>query len=179
MMLKLVPLAKTIRRSNNRRRGDVDTLPAIDAEEQEMKKKAGWGSTVSIYYEGSTESGEHFDERTEGAPLTVVLGTLSLPQGIEEALVGRHAGDEMTVDIPPERGFGIKSESLVQWYPRLMIPHGENLQVDDVIFRTNAREGTRQPAIVTQATADAVLLDFNHPLAGKTLHYWLKIAEVD
>ena len=48
----------------------------------------------------------------------------------------------------------------------------------DVMFRPN-EDGTRQPAFVTDLTQDAVRLDFNHPFAGKTLDYWIKLVALD
>ena len=139
---------------------------------------ADWGNVVSIYYKGGVSGETPIDIKIDGDPLTVVLGSNKLPRGIEEAIIGLTAGDETTVTIPPEKGYGHRDEKLAQWYPRLMMNDGYSLTTDDVVFYTNPEDGHRQPAFITKATQDNVLVDFNHPFAGKSLDYWIKVVSV-
>ena len=143
-----------------------------------MAKKATLGSVVSIYYRGGVKGEAPADERVEGEPLVVLLGDLRLPRGIEEALIGMEEGEEKSLEVPPEMGYGSYQPALAQWYPRQMMRDGYSINVGDVMFHTNPQDGHKQPAFVTDVTADAVRIDFNHPFAGKVLDYWVKLVEV-
>ena len=143
-----------------------------------MGNKAKVGSVVGLYYRGGIKGEEAVDERVEGEPLVVMIGDMKLPRGIELALEGMEAGEEKRLDVPPELGYGEDQEALAQWSPKSMLDDGYSLKVGDVMFHRNPSDGSRQPAFVTDATKDNVLLDFNHPFAGKTLDYWVKLVEV-
>lgn len=143
-----------------------------------MREKAGLGSLVSICYRGGIKGQEPVDVRSEEEPLTVMIGDLKLPRGIEEALVGMSPGEEKVVDLTPDLGYGERQEALAQWYPRHMVDSGYTLKVGDVMFHVNPEDGHRQPAFVTQATKDNVMIDFNHPFAGETLSYWVKLVDL-
>lgn len=143
-----------------------------------MGDKVTLGSVVSLHYRGGVKGEEPLDDRTEGAPLTVMIGDMKLPRGIEQALMGMEAGEEKTVEIPAELGYGEYQEALAQWYPKSMLQDGYSLKLNDVMFYRNPEDGSRQPAFVVELTEDNAKLDFNHPFAGKTLEYWLKLEEV-
>lgn len=140
-----------------------------------MNKKAAVGSVVSIHYSGGVSGEYPVDVRDEDNPLQVMLGDMKLPRGIEDALVGMEPGQEKTVLISPEYGYGQYHDDLAQWYPRAMMKDGYGLKVNDVLFRTNPDDGSRRPAYITDANDEHVRIDFNHPFAGKTLEYriWL------
>lgn len=143
-----------------------------------MGDKVNLGSVVSLHYRGGLRGEEPVDDRTEGEPLTVMVGDMKLPRGIELALMGMEAGEEKTVEVPPELGYGEYQEALAQWYPKAMLDGGYSLKVGDVMFYANPDGSGRQPAFVTELTEDNARLDFNHPFAGKTLEYWVKLEDV-
>lgn len=143
-----------------------------------MGKTVALGSVVSINYRGGVRGEEPLDDHWEGDPLTVMIGDMRLPRGIEEALVGMEAGEERQVIVAPEDGYGAYQDELAQWYPKSMLDDGYALKVGDVLFRRNESDGSRQPAFVTEQTADAVRIDFNHPFAGRELEYRIKLVAV-
>lgn len=144
-----------------------------------MGEKIHTGSVVHILYKGGAKGEKTLDDRSEGEPLRVMIGDMKLPRGIEEALVGMEVGQEKQLEIPPELGYGAYQEQLAQWYPKHLIDEGYTLKVGDVLFHTNPEDGRRQPAFVTELTDDNVRIDFNHPFAGKTLDYWVKLVGMD
>lgn len=144
-----------------------------------MGEKVHTGSVVHILYKGGAKGEKILDDRSEGKPLRVMIGDMKLPRGIEEALVGMEVGQEKQLEIPPELGYGAYREQLAQWYPKHLIDEGYTLKVGDVLFHTNPEDGRRQPAFVTELTDDNVRIDFNHPFAGKTLDYWVKLVGMD
>lgn len=143
-----------------------------------MGEKVHTGSVVHILYKGGVLGEEAIDDHSMGEPLVAMIGDMKLPRGIEEALMGMEVGEEKQVQIPPELGYGEYQDGLAQWYPKQMLDQGYTLQVGDVMFYRN-EDGSRQPTFVTDATADNVRLDFNHPFAGKTLDYWIKLVGLD
>lgn len=136
------------------------------------------GSRVSILYKGGLKGEEPVDDRSSGEPLTVLVGDMKLPRGIENALMEMKVGEERDLEIPCELGYGQYQDALAQWYPRSMLDRGYQLKVGDVMFHRNPEDGHKQPAFVTETTIDNVKIDFNHPFAGKTLSYWVKLVDV-
>ena len=138
------------------------------------------GSTVQFYYKGGPKGEEPQDMRLEGEPFRAMIGQVSIPRGLELALKEMTRGEERTIEIPPELGFGEHQEKHTTWYSRYMMNGiGENLHVGDRIYWTNPDTGQRMPAYVTDETDALVFLDFNHPWAGKTLEYWVKVIDFD
>ncbi|MBR2522186.1 MAG: FKBP-type peptidyl-prolyl cis-trans isomerase [Coriobacteriales bacterium] len=143
-----------------------------------MSEKVEIGSVVSILYKGGVVGEEPMDDRSSGDPLTVMIGNMQLPRGIEEALVGMEIGEEKQLEIPFEKGYGPYQEKLASWYPRPMIKNGYKYKVNDVLFHIHPEDGHRQPAFITDATDDELKIDFNHPFAGKDLSYWVKVVNI-
>lgn len=143
-----------------------------------MTQRNKCGSVVFIHYKGGVKGEEPLDDRSTGEPLAVMLGTLQLPKGLEDALCDMAVGEQRTVTVPSELGYGSYREKLASWYPKSMVDDGYTLQVGDVMFWTNPEDHRKMPAWVTEMTDDNVKIDFNHPFAGKTLEYWVELVDV-
>jgi FKBP-type peptidyl-prolyl cis-trans isomerase 2 len=102
-----------------------------------------------------------------------------VPPGIDEALYQMRIGEKRTVLIPPEKGYGFHDPQGIRIYPRAMVPGGEELKVGSVVSWTNPVNNIPLPVRVVEETPDYLKLDFNHPLAGKTLEYWLELVSID
>ncbi len=100
---------------------------------------------------------------SEYGPVTIRVGSRHVIVGLDDALVGRDVGDEGDAEVPPEKGFGPHDDRLVRSVPitrfRERPKVGMRVEVED-------REGT-----VINVIGRRAVVDFNHPLAGKTLHY--------
>ena len=143
-----------------------------------MGEKAKLSSVVHIHYKGGVKGEEPQDISVDGEPLTVMLGAMSLPRGVEQAIIGMEVGEEKEVDISVADGYGEYQEGLAQWYPRMKMPDGYNLHVGDVLFRTNPDDGSKIPFFIVDETADNVRADPNHPFAGCELHYWIRLEAI-
>lgn len=143
-----------------------------------MAEEAKLGSVVEIRYEGGVVGETPRDVRVDGEPLRVVLGNMALPRGIENAIIGMRTGEEKQVDVPAESGYGAYQEGLADWYPRMKMPDGYNLHIGEVLFYTKPDDGSKMPAWIVDETKDSVLVDFNHPFAGKDLRYWIRLEAV-
>lgn len=98
--------------------------------------------------------------------------------GIEDELSEMRVGEERTVVVPPEQAYGRHDPDGVQVYPRTMLPGGARLRVGDIFGWTNPASGQQIPVRVIAEFPDAVQVDFNHPLAEKTLQYWLRVESI-
>ena len=146
------------------------------------------GSELDIEYEGRLEDGSLFDtnkidvakagnafsEKRKYEPLHVKLGQGMLIRGFENALIGMEEGEEKEVNIPPEEGYGMRKDDLVRDVEEAFF-QGKAVKKEDIIL-VNV-QGQNFPAVVAQAGPE-FKLDFNHPLAGKTLIFKMKVLKV-
>jgi len=132
-------------------------------------------SFVTPDYTLRGDDGEVLDasEGEEGAPIEYVHGYGMLVPGLEAALVGLHAGDERDVVVPAEAGYGDYDEELLMEVDRSEFPDpGEVAVGDELVAEADGDEVTMQ---VVEVKADVIVVDANHPLAGRTLHYSIKV----
>lgn len=87
-------------------------------------------------------------------------------------------GEERVVEIAAADAYGEYDESAVQRFPSYKVPNGENIPVGEYIGWTSPRNSEPIPAKVVSIVNQVVTLDFNHPLAGKDITYWVKVVEV-
>ncbi|HTL48949.1 MAG TPA: hypothetical protein VL688_12885, partial [Verrucomicrobiae bacterium] len=94
----------------------------------------------------------------------------------QEALVGLKAGDKKSVDLPPEKAFGKVREDAVLEVPKSNLPN-EELKVG-MVLASQTPEGEVVRATVKELKDNSAMLDFNHPLAGKDLHFDVEVVDV-
>jgi len=144
-----------------------------------MAKSDRIGHIASILYKGGAKGEEQIDDRSSGEPLRIIIGENAVPRGIEQLLYEMEVGEEREVEIEPELGFGLHQPEGLLWYTRNLVYNGANLVVGDVIACPNQDDKNDiLPGRVVEATADLVRIDVNHPFAGKTLCYWVKLVEL-
>ncbi len=133
-------------------------------------------SVVTLHYTLKDEQGNVLDSSTEDHPLAYIHGTGSLIPGLELHLEGLAAGDSSFVSVAPEDGYGKREEQNVQEVSKREFGDTEGLEVGSQVWVSLPDQDI--PAIVTAIEADTVTLDLNHPLAGKTLLFDVKIVEI-
>ncbi|MEX1139161.1 MAG: peptidylprolyl isomerase [Bacteroidota bacterium] len=134
-------------------------------------------SVVSIEYTLTDERGEVLDSSKEhGEPLAYIHGAGNIIPGLENVLLGKSAGEKFTVSIAPENGYGIRDERHVAKVARDQFKGVDDLEVG-MQFRTEG-SGHSQVVTVTAVEKDTVLVDANHPLAGKTLNFDVSVVSV-
>lgn len=135
------------------------------------------GNKVKVEYEGRFENGEVFDstERHGGEPLEFVVGSGMLVPGFEKAVEGMSQGEGKEVTLTPEEAYGEVNPQYVQKLPKDKFP-------------AEAKEGMligiptpmgQIPAKILKIEEDSVELDMNHPLAGKTLVFNIKVVSFE
>jgi FKBP-type peptidyl-prolyl cis-trans isomerase SlyD len=127
---------------------------------------------VSIEYTLSSESGETLDSSVGRDPLVYLHGAGNIVPGLEKALEGKSAGDVIEVAVPPEEGYGVRDDRLVRNMPMRKLPKGK------VHVGQRLRAETGHVLTVTAIKGDYAMVDANHPLASRTLHFKVKVIEV-
>jgi FKBP-type peptidyl-prolyl cis-trans isomerase SlyD len=133
-------------------------------------------SVVLIHYTLKDDSGELIDRSERDAPLAYLHGRGNLIPGLERELEGKQSGDRLQVTIEPADGYGEYDDALIQKVPRSAVEGVTDLQAG-MQLHARSDEGM-QMLTVTEVDDDSVTLDGNHPLAGKTLHFDVEIADV-
>ncbi len=134
------------------------------------------GSIVSIEYTLTDDTGKVIDTNVGKEPLTFIEGAGQIVKGLEQALNGLKVGDEKKVRVKPEDGYGLPNEKAFQEVPREMIP--AEAQKTGAMLMTKAKDGRTMPIRVHEVKEKTVVVDFNHPLAGKTLNFDVKVKDI-
>jgi FKBP-type peptidyl-prolyl cis-trans isomerase SlyD len=131
---------------------------------------------ASIDYTLTDEQGNVLDKSPESQPLRYFHGAGNIVPGLEKALAGRKVGDTLEVEVKPEEGYGPRNDALVQEVPRTAFQGVDRIE-PGMQFHANSERGPLLVTVVDVAD-DKVRIDGNHPLAGKTLHFDVKVADV-
>ena len=132
---------------------------------------------VSIEYTLRNDDGDVLDNSQETEPLTFLQGTGQIIPGLEKAIEGKVEGEKFTVTIEPDEGYGTYDEELVvevarsQFHDLKKIEKGSEVQAE-------MQDGSTQVFVVKSVTDEQVTLDANHPLAGSTLHFDVRVTGV-
>ena len=138
------------------------------------------GTYVKIRYCLKTAEGEYIkgDPREGFAILEIFTGYNQLIPGLERRLLGRRVGEKMQTRLPPDEAFGPYRPEEVREKGYDEFPEGRGLEEGRWVVARNERTRTAYGYFVRKKEADRIVLDYNHPLAGKELFYDLEILEV-
>jgi FKBP-type peptidyl-prolyl cis-trans isomerase 2 len=135
------------------------------------------GSSVSVNYTGRLEDGTIFDTSLQEGrtPLTATLGQGQLIPGFENGLIGMTIGEKRTIEIEPQDAYGEVNPQMVSEVGLTQVPEG--VKEGDTLQGQN-QYGPVQ-VVVKEVKESTVVLDMNHPLAGKKLIFDLEVVSVD
>ena len=139
--------------------------------------KISSGSVVGIDYSLHLGDGKVIDASGPGEPMTYLHGEGQIVPGLESALEGLSVGDQKQVVIAPADGYGEHDPRGLQEVPRTAFPPGFEPQVG-MELTAEGPNGEPVPFTVREVKPEAVVIDLNHPLAGKTLHFDVTVREV-
>ena len=135
------------------------------------------GKFVKIEYVGTLDDGTVFDSTEGQEPLEFQLGGMQVIPGFEAAIKEMELNKEKDVTISAEDAYGQPRDDLQIEFPRSEVPEGEDIQVvQQIVVTTDS--GQPFPATVLELTDEIIKIDVNHPLAGKILHFKLKVIEI-
>jgi FKBP-type peptidyl-prolyl cis-trans isomerase SlyD len=134
-------------------------------------------SVVSIHYTLTNDEGTVIDSSIDMDPLVYLQGAGNIIPGLENALLGKSAGDQLNVRIAPEDGYGEVIMELIQQVPIAMFQGSDTVEVG-MTFQAQDQSGYMQRVEVTAVNGDMVSIDANHPLAGKHLNFDVTVVGV-
>jgi len=135
------------------------------------------GNKVKIHYTGTFDDGEIFDSSREADPLEFEVGTGQVIPGFDNAVVGMKVGETKQVRLPENEAYGPYNQDMVfdaepdQFEEGLIPEVGQQ-------FQTTMEDGTPLLLTVKSVEDGKIVLDANHPMAGKTLNFDLEVVEI-
>jgi FKBP-type peptidyl-prolyl cis-trans isomerase SlyD len=135
------------------------------------------GLLITLDYTMSSPDGKVLETSKGNKPLQYIHGKKMMIPGLEKALTGMKIGEEKHVTVKPEDGYGKINPNAVQEVPKEKIPPNA-LKVGAVLVGRN-NEGMPIPLTVREIKDKTVVMDLNHPLAGKTLVFDVKVINIE
>ena len=129
---------------------------------------------VSVEYTLSGPDGDVLDTSEGASPLVYMHGRDNMIPGFEEALEGRAAGDELEVAVPQEKAYGERHDGMVQ---EVSVEQFDGVPEVGLEFEAETEVGL-VAFTITSVEGDKVTVDGNHPLAGMTLHFKIKVVDI-
>ncbi len=131
------------------------------------------GDSVKVEYVGKFPEGEVFDKSEGRGPLEFVAGAGQMIKGFDDAVMGMKLNEEKTVIIPPEDAYGKEGDG-----QKIEIPVEQIGDVNEVKVGTAVYTSAGQQGKVIAIEGEIATVEFGHPMAGKTLEFWIKIVEI-
>lgn len=152
--------------------------PAIlrSAEKVKQENVVKDGSLVSLQYSLSEENGSLIESNKGKDPLKYTHGSKQIVPGLEKELTGMKVGGEKRVKVKPEDGYGLVNPKAFQEVAKEQIP-ANGLKVGATLS-AKGPHGQEIPVRIHEIKEQTVVLDLNHPMAGKTLLFDIKILDV-
>jgi len=133
--------------------------------------------TVKVHYTGKLADGTIFDSSLQREPLEITLGQGMLIPGFEKGLIDMKVNEKKTVTILKEEAYGDIQKELFQMVPKEHLPEEIQPEVGMGLMSKNA-DGTERQLLITEVHEDSIVVDANHPLAGKDLIFELELVEI-
>ena len=135
-------------------------------------------SRVTLHHQLGLTNGTVLEDSFDAEPMCIQLGRGELAEGLELALIDLEEGDEQTIDIGPDLAFGYPDAEAIHELPRSEFRDDAPLE-PGVIMEFSMPNGETLPGTILEADDERVRIDFNHPLAGETVRYRVKILKVE
>jgi FKBP-type peptidyl-prolyl cis-trans isomerase 2 len=135
------------------------------------------GNKVTLEYEGKLDNGDIFDSSEGREPLEFIAGLKQVIAGFDEAVIGMKKGDEKEFHVEAKNAYGEPRSELMKEIPKAAIQADRKLEAGMVIGMTTP-DGHQIPLVIKEVKKDTVVLDMNHPLAGKNLNFKIKILDI-
>tara|TARA_R110002020_G_scaffold93344_6_gene225273 strand:- start:594 stop:1046 length:453 start_codon:yes stop_codon:yes gene_type:complete len=137
------------------------------------------GNNVTVHYKGTFPDGEVFDDsRARGKPMQVIVGQGSLIKGFETALMGMTEGQSKTFSLTADQAYGMPTPEAITTVPRNAFPEDYNFE-EGTQVQGQSPSGQVVLAKIVSFNDEGVVLDHNHPLAGKDLNFEIELLEIE
>lgn len=140
-----------------------------------MADTASTGKVITLEYTVKAENNEVYDTNVGQTPFTYTQGSKQVIPGVQSAVDGMAVGQTKQVVVPPTEGYGERDPNAVAEVSKTNVP--QNIEVGTRLEGKD-QSGREISLTVTEIKDETVLLDLNHPLAGKTLYFDLKVINI-
>jgi len=136
------------------------------------------GDKVKVHYTGKLTDGTVFDSSREREPLEFEVGGGQMIAGFDQAVNGMHVGESKTAKFSSKEGYGEKDDNMIFTVPKDQLPpelepeEGQQLSMQHP-------SGQNIPVVVTKVEEKEIVIDANHPLAGKELEFEIELMEIN
>jgi FKBP-type peptidyl-prolyl cis-trans isomerase 2 len=135
------------------------------------------GDTIKIHYHGRLADGTTFDSSAGRSPLEFTVGSGAVIKGFDDGVQGMAVGDKKTIEIPFLHAYGPEDPTMIIEFPVDKLPEDLKPEVGMQLNMNNA-EGQQFQVVVTEINDQNIVLNANHPLAGKDLIFDLELVEI-
>ena len=136
------------------------------------------GKTALVRWRGGAAGEEIVDDCSQSEPERIDLGAGQVPRGLEEAIYDMEIGEQRDVIIPPAKAYGDHDPAGVVKYLRSFLADCFDLHVGDLVAWEHPVSHEMVPVRVVEENDYEVVIDFNHPFAGKELAYWVELVDI-
>jgi FKBP-type peptidyl-prolyl cis-trans isomerase 2 len=146
------------------------------------KKKGGEppvvseGKSVKVHYTLMVD-GKVMDSSNGREPLQFKAGSHQIIPGFEKAVMGMKVGEKKSFKVSPEEGYGQEDPKAIQNVPKSQLPPDITPKAGMTLY-AQTKDGQHFPVRIVEVKKDEVVMDFNHPLAGKTLNFDVEVVEI-
>ena len=134
------------------------------------------GDTVKVHYHGTLSDGSIFDSSTGREPLEFEVGSGMVIAGFDEGVTGMAIGEKRTVNIIADEAYGPVQQDMIMEFPKTQFPPDMVPEIGLQLSMSN-NEGQQFPVTIIDVKDEVVVLDANHPLAGKDLTFDLELVD--
>ena len=135
------------------------------------------GDTVKVHYHGKLTSGETFDSSDGRDPLEFEVGSGMVIKGFDDGVTGMAVGDKKTINIPYDEAYGPLNPDMLIEMPKERFPADMELEPGTPLLMSDG-QGQQFQVTIKEIKENTVMLDANHPLAGKDLVFDLELVEI-
>ncbi|WP_053140330.1 FKBP-type peptidyl-prolyl cis-trans isomerase [Erwinia billingiae] len=136
-------------------------------------------SAVLVHFTLKLEDGSTAEStRNNGKPALFSLGDGSLSEGLESHLLGLTVGEKKSFSLTADDAFGQSSPDLIQYFSRRDFTQAGEPEIGAIML-FSGMDGNEMPGVIREISGDSITVDFNHPLAGQTIHFEVEVLEID
>tara|TARA_B100000401_G_scaffold413794_1_gene334223 strand:- start:1055 stop:1480 length:426 start_codon:yes stop_codon:yes gene_type:complete len=139
--------------------------------------KVEQNKNVSVHYTGKLKDGSVFDSSVDREPLNFTVGEGKLIPGFEQGIVGMGVNEKKLIEIPFNEAYGEVKEELIQEVSKSNLPSDLTPEVG-MQLQSNGQDGSTILVTIVKVEEDKIVVDANHPLAGKDLLFDIEVVEI-
>lgn len=132
---------------------------------------------VKVHYTGKLTNGEVFDSSEGREPLAFTVGAGQMIAGFDKGVLDMKINEKKTITVPASEAYGEVNDALIQEVPKNQLPEEIKPEVGMVLTATSP-DGSNHQLVVKELKDEAIVVDGNHPLAGKELVFDVEVVEI-